>query len=80
MTYGVLAYVALRLLPDRWHLPAVAAAAAIAFTVGASRVFLNAHFPSDVAAGFASGSAWLALCIMAMEHARRRDRVRPAAV
>lgn len=71
VTYGVLAYVVVRLLPERWHLPALAAAVAIAFTVGASRVFLNAHFPSDVAAGFASGSAWLAMCIMGMERVRR---------
>jgi membrane-associated phospholipid phosphatase len=38
------------------------AAAAVAFAVGASRVLLNVHFVSDVAAGFAVGLAWLCCC------------------
>jgi len=61
--YGMLAYVATRLLPPRWHLPIWIAALMLAFTIGASRMFLRVHFASDVLAGFASGSAWLAVCI-----------------
>jgi membrane-associated phospholipid phosphatase len=38
------------------------AAAAVACTIGASRVILNVHFVSDVAAGFAVGLAWLCCC------------------
>ena len=41
-------------------------AAALAFTVGSSRVFLRVHFASDVAAGFASGTAWLAVCLVSI--------------
>jgi undecaprenyl-diphosphatase len=70
VAYGMLAYIALRLLPPRWHLPVVLFAVAIAFTVGASRVFLRVHFASDVVAGFGSGSAWLAVCIASSELAR----------
>jgi membrane-associated phospholipid phosphatase len=70
VAYGMLAYVALRLLPVRWHLPVVLAAVALAFTVGASRVFLRVHFASDVMAGFASGAAWLAVCIASVEFTR----------
>lgn len=71
VAYGMLAYLALRLLPAKWHLPALLTAVAIAFSVGASRLFLRVHFASDVVAGFMSGAAWLALCIMGMELLRR---------
>jgi undecaprenyl-diphosphatase len=71
VAYGMLAYLALRLLPAKWHLPALLTAVAIAFSVGASRLFLRVHFASDVFAGFTSGAAWLALCIASMELLRR---------
>jgi undecaprenyl-diphosphatase len=74
VAYGMLAYVLIRTLPARWHLPIVLLAAALAFTVGSSRVFLQVHFASDVAAGFLSGSAWLAVCITSTELARRYRR------
>jgi undecaprenyl-diphosphatase len=70
VAYGMLAYLALRLLPKAWHLPALIAAMALALMVGISRVVLRVHFASDVAAGFASGSAWLALCITSAELVR----------
>jgi len=70
VAYGMLAYVAVRLLPARWHLPVLLAAMALAFTVGASRMFLRVHFASDVIAGFASGAAWLAVCVTGFELAR----------
>ncbi len=74
VVYGMLAYVAIRALPTAWHLPAVLLASAVAFAIGCSRVFIQVHFASDVAAGFASGSAWLALCIGAIELIRYRRR------
>jgi len=77
VAYGMLAYLLVRLLPVRFagaHLPVVALAAALAFTIGSSRVFLQVHFASDVLAGFASGSAWLAVCIGALELRRYRQR------
>jgi membrane-associated phospholipid phosphatase len=70
VAYGMLAYLALRLLPARWHLPAMMASVTLAITVGASRLFLRVHFGSDVIAGFASGAAWLAACVTAMEVVR----------
>ena len=70
VAYGMLAYLALRLLPFRWHLPALMLATTLAFTVGSSRLFLRVHFASDVIAGFASGAAWLALCVTAIELVR----------
>ena len=74
VAYGMLAYLALRLLPIRWHLPSLLATVALAVTIGTSRLFLGVHFASDVIAGFASGTAWLALCITSIEYIRWRDR------
>ena len=72
VAYGMLAYLALRLLPFRWHLPALILAMTLALTVGSSRMFLRVHFASDVIAGFASGAVWLALCVTAIELVRWR--------
>lgn len=71
VAYGMLAYLALHVLPARWHVPAAMLAAALAFTVGASRVFLQVHFASDVLAGFAWGTAWLAVCVLSAQLSRR---------
>lgn len=74
VTYGMLAYLLLRLMPPAWvrryGLPVVLVAVGIAFATACSRVFLQVHFFSDVLAGFASGTAWLLLCICGVEVAR----------
>ncbi len=70
----MLAFVLLRVLPKAWHLPVVLLATAIAFSVGSSRIFLHVHYPSDVLAGFASGAAWLAVCLVAAAWVHRRRR------
>jgi undecaprenyl-diphosphatase len=70
VAYGMLAYVLVRTLPRAWHPPVVAASAAVALTTGCSRLFLQVHYPGDVLAGFASGTAWLAVCILSVELAR----------
>jgi membrane-associated phospholipid phosphatase len=72
--YGMLAYVILRFVSVRWQLPVLLLAAAVAFTTGASRVFLQVHYASDVLAGFASGLAWLTICMAAAEWQRVRRR------
>ena len=70
VAYGMLAYLAVRLLPTRWQLPSILVAVVFILTIGASRIFLRVHFVSDVVAGFASGLAWLAICITGIELAR----------
>lgn len=74
VAYGMLAWILLHVLPGRWHLPAILTAIAIIFSTGFSRIYLQAHYLSDVIAGFASGTAWLILCILGLELIRlRRD-------
>jgi len=70
VTYGMLAYLAIRLLSARWHTLILLSALIVVITVGSSRLILRVHFASDVMAGFASGSAWLALCITSIEFLR----------
>jgi membrane-associated phospholipid phosphatase len=70
VVYGMLAYLAVCLLPPRWHLPGVLLAATLAFCMGASRVLLQVHWASDVVAGFASGLAWLVVCVLSIEMLR----------
>jgi undecaprenyl-diphosphatase len=76
VVYGMLAYVAVRTLPARWHLPALLCATVLAFSIACSRVFVRVHFPSDVVAGLASGLAWLAVCIVSIELSRWYRRTR----
>ena len=76
VTYGMLAFVALRVLPPRWHVPAVVTAIAVVLTTACSRVFLQVHFASDVVAGLLSGGTWLAVCIASITYAERRRALR----
>lgn len=70
VVYGMLAYVLLRVVPERWRPALVGAAAALAVAVAGSRMLLRVHWASDVLAGIASGGAWLAVCVLSLELVR----------
>ncbi|MDP3873178.1 MAG: phosphatase PAP2 family protein [Methyloversatilis sp.] len=73
VAYGMAAWILMQLMPARWHLPVLLSAVAIALVTALSRVVLHVHYASDVMAGFASGSAWLTLCITVAALLRRRS-------
>ena len=71
--YGTLAAYLLVRLPATGARCAVLGAAALLITLVAfSRMYLGAHFLSDVLAAVAEGIAWLSLCLMATATLQRR--------
>ena len=53
----------------------IAAAVAIAFLVGVSRLVLGVHYPSDVLAGWAAGAAWAAASWIVVDSLAREGAV-----
>jgi membrane-associated phospholipid phosphatase len=74
LIYGLLAYIVVRSTPPAWHIPAALAGVALVIFVGSSRVLLQVHYLSDVLAGYASATAWVAVCIAALEAVRWREQ------
>jgi membrane-associated phospholipid phosphatase len=48
-------------LSFRWRAALWSAAALVVFIVGASRIYLGAHWLTDVLAGYALGATWAAI-------------------
>lgn len=53
----------------------IALACVLTLTIGASRVFLGVHYPTDVLAGWAAGSAWALVCWVVARVLQQRGRV-----
>jgi membrane-associated phospholipid phosphatase len=75
VAYGMLAYI----LTVAWRVPfprtIVSLSVGLVLAIGFSRIYLGVHFFSDVIAGYAAATMWLAICICGCEIARRREQM-----
>ncbi|HEX9491767.1 MAG TPA: phosphatase PAP2 family protein [Thermoanaerobaculia bacterium] len=72
VVFGALSYLAFRTATSwRWKSAMLALASALVLAVALSRVYLGAHWISDVAAGVAVGALWLSITTLAYETVRR---------
>lgn len=72
LLYGLLAVLAVIALKSwRWRVRAVLCAFVMVLSVAFSRVYLGAHYLSDVLAAVAAGLAWLTLTLTAVDILRR---------
>lgn len=66
--YGFLIYLVLRSNQRKAvKIGASMALVVLVLLIGTSRIYLGAHFPSDIIAGYIAGTIWLVVCILALE-------------
>jgi membrane-associated phospholipid phosphatase len=74
VVYGMLAYFAVLILKGTGkHAFFVVGAAVLVVLIGFGRVYLGAHYLSDVVGGFAAGGAWLGAVIACWDKMGRRN-------
>jgi undecaprenyl-diphosphatase len=78
VTFLTLAALLARANPDRRiKIYFLAIAVFLTIVTGVSRVFLGVHYPTDVLAGWCTGSAWAMLCWTVALWLQRRGEVEP---
>ena len=76
LLYGFIAAFGVREVQAwRWRVLVVLSAILLVLLIGFSRLYLGVHYLSDVLAGIAAGSAWLALCLIAVGTLRRHRSI-----
>ena len=74
VVHGMLAYLAVPILRGSGtHAVFVVGAAVLVVLIGFGRVYLGAHYLSDVVGGFAAGGAWLGAVTACWNRMGRRD-------
>ncbi|MFC5380923.1 phosphatase PAP2 family protein [Aquipuribacter nitratireducens] len=73
VTYGVVVLVLLPLVPQRRRPLVIGLAALLVVLIGATRVALGVHYPSDVVGGWAAGVVWLAVTALAFRDWRHHE-------
>src|SRR5260370_22393187 len=71
IAYGMRAYLLTLAIPRRRiQIAVVLLLGSVVLLVGFSRIYLGAHWFSDVVGGFAAGAVWLGFCIGLIETGR----------
>jgi undecaprenyl-diphosphatase len=73
VAYGFLAYLLTRVpRSDFPRRTAVAVLAVLVLLIGFRRIYLGAHYLSDVIGGYAVAAVWLTFCILVTDRTQRR--------
>lgn len=70
VSVGALLIIGLPLVRATWRRWLVVLGVLLVVAIGAGRVILNVHHPSDIIAGWALGFAWLTFCVLAVRPRR----------
>jgi membrane-associated phospholipid phosphatase len=78
VTYGFLAYLLTRITPANFpRRTAIVALAFFVLLIGFSRIYLGAHYLSDVVGGYAAAAVWLTFCVLMTHRTQGRSRASP---
>ncbi|MFC4714349.1 phosphatase PAP2 family protein [Planococcus dechangensis] len=73
--YGFVIYLVIRTKQKPWiQWLSVFCLSLLIMLIGISRIYLGAHFPSDIAAGYIAGAIWLVLSLVALEWIQWQQR------
>ena len=78
--YGTLAAFLIPRVSPAMRAMVIVGAVVMVVLVGTSRIYLGAHFLSDVLAAISEGVAWLALCLVALATYRRQRQRQPRSI
>jgi undecaprenyl-diphosphatase len=74
VTYGIITWLLMQYLHRTWqHIALIAVSLTLIAGIGASRLYLAVHYPSDVVGGYFVGAIWLFAVILADWSLRRLD-------